>query len=253
MVKLESILRVTPSRDNEGDPILNNLGLINFRLAHWVGAEEVFACVTNSGQAGCQTLRTYGQRKAGSGEPTPEYVYPLGDLEFAQGVTLPITGDSPAYSGALGPFWMSILSPYDLGDYTKGNSGAFGVHMDWNRVWSPGSDGCQGIISISDGNRFINSVRANPPSKLVVDHGFGTVPKAPSVSTKPLPTVEPVQPLWRVYIGSKTKSELIDKVPTDRSGRAIMTAQVLAAVSVAGPCNLIINEKEKAIRFEPKS
>lgn len=54
---------------------------------------------------------------------------------------------------------------------------------------------------------------------------------------------------WKVYLGPQQGSTLVDTVQIDANGRATMTAQVLAALTGH---KLVVNNKARAIRFEPR-
>lgn len=54
---------------------------------------------------------------------------------------------------------------------------------------------------------------------------------------------------WKVYVGPQQGSALVDTVMIDANGRATMTAQVLAALTGH---KLVVNNKARAIRFEPQ-
>lgn len=178
------MLRLTPSILPDGNFHYEN-GLLVFRLALWHQGKEVDSLPVNSGARGIQSranLRVFEDpnSRAGSNEPIPEGEFNVGPPEFAV---------SNSYSGSwgagLGPVW------FDLSPQRKGNRSAFGIHLDENRAFSPGSAGCivtptleglKKIVSWWDRYRF---------SRLVVDHNLGTItgPNPPSNTQQP-----PAQP-----------------------------------------------------------
>lgn len=70
-----------------------------------------------------------------------------------------------------------------------------------------------------------------------------------ATSSPPATDPEPERIGWKVYRGGSRDSVLLDTVQIDANGRATMTAQVLA--SLTGH-ELVINNKARAIRFQPK-
>lgn len=80
--------------------------------------------------------------------------------------------------------------------------------------------------------------------------GIRVNPKLFASTPAPATDPEPARKAWKVFVGGEKLSKLIDTVPIDAaSGRAIMTAQVIAALTGR---ELIINNEEKAIRFAQK-
>lgn len=67
----------------------------------------------------------------------------------------------------------------------------------------------------------------------------------PASATDP----EPERIGWKVFHGGPKDSALLDTVQIDANGRATMTAQILAALT---NCDLVINNKARALRFQPR-
>lgn len=175
---MANYLRLTPSRDAKGNLYLEN-GLIAFRLGLWVNGKEIDSVQVNSGGLGRQdeiNLKTYLSTNslAGSMEPIPEYRYKLGGPEFA--VPNSYTG---SWGAGLGPVWFSII-PSPGG----GNRSEFGIHLDENRSYAPGSAGCVVAPTVSALKKIVDWHSKYSFKELVVDHGLGTVSK-PEVADKP--------------------------------------------------------------------
>lgn len=163
------VMKSTGQRD------ANNLILFHLTLHH-PEVKNAAEVIVNSGASGKQTLRAYDDTKAkeGSLEPIPEGRYFI----------------SPPIYKAAHETW-----PEGIGDRTMpltpidplaGSRGAFEIHADANRRWSPGSAGCPVTMNVDEWGRVAYWVRVLGADTLYVDYGLGKV-KLPS--SKQLPPV----------------------------------------------------------------
>ena len=175
----DATLRLTPGQ------ALNSEGLMLFRLALWVGGQEVDHLTAVSGQPTNQALLTCTARAAGCQAPIGEGVYRLGDADavrrvnWASGRPGDFSGSFPVRGDGLGPIWIGIHPtpeyPCDTTDY--------GIHPDWNESGSPGTLGCTGIQGetgprdLGRLKRLVSWFDHNDIANYVVDHGRGTVPR----------------------------------------------------------------------------
>lgn len=174
-------------------------GLRIFALDLYVNGQVKKQWLVNSGQPDSQTKLTYNDPHSYSGDmrPIPEAVYNIGSLEFAGGKF----DWNDSWGPGLGDFWANIKP---VGGETKRR--AFGFHWDENRRRSPGSAGCVVFATKKDVESFVAMMRKYDPEQLVVDYGFGTVPKAPTVTTAEKPEVY-VHKTWANRNGQKIRVE----------------------------------------------
>jgi hypothetical protein len=167
-----SFLRLTPSLDSSGNLVKEN-GLIQFRLGLWVNNTELDKLTVNSGAAGVQTLRKFTDPNSlpGSLEPIPEGEYRVGPYEFARA-----NDYAASWGPGLGPVW------FDLKPLSQGLRSDFGIHLDANRDYAPGSAGCVVTANLTGLRKIIEWQKAHGFSKLVVDHGLGSVSKPKPVA-----------------------------------------------------------------------
>lgn len=176
-------LRLTPSWTNEKKEalVLNRQGLIVFRCAFWKGGVERAHYPAVSGQHYNQVLLRCDQRVSGCAAPIGEGIYALGDPDAVNGVNWArgVNNWTGSHGPGLGPWWVGIHPtkgyPCDTLDY--------GLHSDFNEETSAGTLGCTGIqgehepgdlIRLQSFNRFWQLYK---PTRYVVDHGLGTVPR----------------------------------------------------------------------------
>lgn len=120
-----------------------------------------------SGAPGRQNFRTRANAQRGRLEPIPEGEYELGPLEWAGGVG----NYDKWWSGALGPVWVTIDPDREIG-----------FHLDGNAAdGAPGTAGCVGFRSMRGLQAFVEWFRDDPPRRLVVDWGLGTIGKQEAV------------------------------------------------------------------------
>jgi lysozyme len=50
------------------------------------------------------------------------------------------------------------------------------IHIDWNRMTSPGTAGCVGLLNVADYKTLVSWMRDTNPKSLFVDWGLGTRP-----------------------------------------------------------------------------
>lgn len=165
---MKPILKLIPTKKREMG------GLIIFRLQLWAGGKLRQTWWVNSGQPGHQKLLTYADPESYSGDqrPIPEAVYRIGNLEFAGGAF----DWADSWGAGLGDFWANIIR-YANGKRKDTKRKNFGFHWDENRRTSPGSLGCIVFATQDDVEDFVEYMRTFDPQELVVDYGFGTVPK----------------------------------------------------------------------------
>lgn len=188
---IDPTIRVTPSWTDASktDLVKDVHGLIAFRFALWVGGKEVDHLATVSGQAYNQMLMTCGQRVSGCGAPMGEGVYALGDPDATRRINWASgrVGDySASFKAGLGPIWTGVHSTKDYPCSTTD----FGIHFDWNAdAGMPGTLGCQGLPcpgqSLAAGQRYVKWQTEYDVAFMVVDYGFGTVPR-PATAGKPI-------------------------------------------------------------------
>lgn len=158
-------LRLTPSRNPDGSLHLVG-GLIQFRLGVWVKGEEVDNFTVLSGAPGLQNLKRFSDSSSlpGSLEPIPEGLYAVGPVEWAFKNDL-----KSSWGAGLGPVW-SDLSPISRG----GRRSAFGIHLDSNNSYAPGSAGCVVFETLSELQRYLEMRKRYPQiDLLVVDYNLG--------------------------------------------------------------------------------
>lgn len=193
---MESLLRLTPSYGDKKKLVTED-GLIQFRLGLWVDGVELDHLTVNSGGSGRQTqsnLKLYGDAASlpGSFEPIPEGYYGLGSYEFQR---------ANDYGGnwgtGLGPVWFQITPK------GSGRRSDFGIHLDSNRSYAPGSAGCVVARNLDDLKTIVEWSKKYNPSKLTVDYGLGSVSK-PQTTAKPTPPSPPVSAIsvtpFKIYV-----------------------------------------------------
>lgn len=163
-------LRLTDTGNREA----NGLRILGLDL--YVDGKIIETWMVNSGAPDAQELMTYNDRRSQPGDyrPIPEDVYLVGQLAFQGGKF----DWADSWGSGIGDFWAPIDRE---GGVT--NRGAFGFHLDENRSYAPGSAGCVVFPSRAEVERFVKAMRKYDPPKLIVDWGFGTVPKAGSEAT----------------------------------------------------------------------
>jgi lysozyme len=142
-----------------------------------------------SGVPGAQAFRLPAASPAGSGEPLPEGYWDLGEpeprprkrsgtpnplVEFASGVTGDFSRDWPKDGDGLGPVWVSMYC------HAWTARRFIGFHVDNNSSFSPGTDGCIGIINDSNLNslkKFYSWFKDSSlaPHLAIVDWELGSV------------------------------------------------------------------------------
>lgn len=151
-----------------------------FRLTAYKSGREVAHVLARSGLAYAQTLRHHADPKAKprSAEPIPEGVYSIGQPETDAG-----SWGKPGLAG----HWMSI-PPHP--DYPLvGGRSAFGIHPDGA---APGSLGCTVTRTVADWRRVRYWREKLGLDTLIVDYGFGKVPK---LDNPPVPAEYPTVPV----------------------------------------------------------
>ena len=176
-------LRLTPSWTDSSKQHLvrDGWGLIVFRLALWVDGKEHDHMPVVSGQAYNQVLLPCTGRMSGCAAPIGEGVYALGDPDATNRINWASgrVGDySASFKAGLGPIWCGIHATKDYPCSTSD----FGIHADWNAdEGAPGTLGCTGLLtpgkSLVRLKQFASWCAEFSPSRYVVDHGLGTVPK----------------------------------------------------------------------------
>ena len=188
-------LRLTPSRTASNDLYLEN-GLIAFRLGLWVSNREIASLHVNSGAPGLQApsnLREFqdSNSRPGSSEPIPEGEYKVGPPEFATPNSY-----SGSWGAGLGPVW------FDLPPKRKGNRSAFGIHLDENRAFAPGSAGCVVTRTLEDLKTIVKWYDQYKFQELIVDLGLGSIQK-PSLPSPPVQPKPPAAPGFKIDINDK--------------------------------------------------
>lgn len=173
----KAFLRLTPGQAQ------NAQGLILFRLALWVGTQELDKVNAVSGQPGRQNLLKAKDRWPGSMQPLGEGVYALGDPDAVNRVNWAsrVGQFSGTFGPGLGPVWIGIHPPE--GNPLGIRSFDFGIHQDDNQSVSPGTSGCVGIqgqkgdADYARLSQVVGWFQTYDVQKLVVDYGLGTVYK----------------------------------------------------------------------------
>lgn len=159
------ILRLTRTRSMS----YNDLEGLKLALVRKGDNKELDSIITVSGQSYAQTFRLAASSKAGSMEPVPEGYYDLGPVEWAHA-----KGDYGSnFSAALGPVWISVNPTRTM---VTGRS-EIGIHLDANKLTSPGTAGCIGISNISDLKKVVSwfdDAKLKPKS-LTVNYNLGSV------------------------------------------------------------------------------
>ncbi len=173
----KAFLRLTPGQAK------NAQGLILFRLALWVGTQEIDKVTAVSGQPGLQELVKAADREPSSGRPIGEGVYLLGDPDAVNRVNWAhrVGEFTGSFGRGLGPVWVGIHAP--AGNPLGIRTHDYGIHQDDNQSSNPGTLGCVGIQGQkgdADYTRLSQVVawfQQYDVQKLVVDYGLGTVYK----------------------------------------------------------------------------
>lgn len=190
---MQNYIRLTPSYDKNGNLYLID-GLIAFRLGLWVEGKEIDKLTVFSGGPSKQnkaSLKIYSDPMSipGSAEPIPEGQYRVDPYEFAV---------ANSYSGSwgegLGPVWFPIIP---LGN---GRRNDFGIHLDANGSYAPGSMGCIVTSNINDLKIIVEWQKRYKFNLLVVDYSLGTVAK-PNKETAPVPPpAKPEMPEFKFVV-----------------------------------------------------
>lgn len=118
-----------------------------------------------SGVAQRQIFRKADDKNSipGSLEPIPQGVYHFGFIEWAAGKD----NYSGSWGQAFGPVWQDLKNGQPM------RRGAFGIHLDANLPWAPGSAGCVVFRTKEELKRYVESFYRNKHiKKLIVDWGL---------------------------------------------------------------------------------
>lgn len=173
----------------------NELGLEKLKLSlHHPDIKEDKFVIVNSGQAGKQNFRAYDDMSA-----KPESMEPI--LEGRYFISNPIyKAPGEDWPEGIGDRTMP-LTPIDV---ILGGRGAFEIHPDANRRWSPGSAGCPATENTDDWDRVAYWVRVLGAKTLYVNWGLKKV-KLP-VAGKPAPVQEKTK---SGFLTVKMKGEVV--------------------------------------------
>lgn len=113
-----------------------------------------------SGQPGAQRFRRADSQDSypGSLEPIPEGVYVLAAPLWANS-----SDHHVFFSPALGPVWVGLNPVQPM------KRGSFGIHLDANRKYAPGSAGCVVLASMKEIHELLTWWDGQAPSHLVVN------------------------------------------------------------------------------------
>lgn len=130
------------------------------------GSKPIGHVLFNSGAPGHQIFTTVPTEQPGQLHPIPEGDYSLGGLEWSS----PDKDWAELFQEILSPFWVTVY-----------RRRAIGIHLDGNRLTSPGSAGCLVPISLTEARRFIYFWETfGPFENLHVCHylGYTKVPRS---------------------------------------------------------------------------
>jgi lysozyme len=124
-----------------------------------------------SGQPRKQIFRKAQHSKAGSGEPLPEGLWRIGDIQWAGGKD---NYDGRTFSNGIGP----VTIPLDFVSPGTTERSAIEIHLDWNRSKGyPGTIGCIGFYEVHHYRKLVSWLRDTDPRDLFVDWGLGSCPR----------------------------------------------------------------------------
>jgi hypothetical protein len=134
-------------------------GLLHLQLK--IGTETFNVA---SGAKNCQVLRKPSDPRstAGNREPIPQGTYTIGDIEWVNGRD----NYEGSFGPGLGPVWVAISARF------SDDRGSFGLHLDDNIDWAPGSAGCIVFPNKNELKRLVECLRKFDPSTLVVNWGL---------------------------------------------------------------------------------
>jgi lysozyme len=123
-----------------------------------------------SGQPSKQNFRKAKESLAGSGEPLPEGLWRIGDIQWANGLD---NYAGRTFSDGLGP----VTIPLDFVSPGTTQRSAIEMHLDWNRSKGyPGTVGCIGFYRVEDYKKLVSWLRDTDPRNLFVDWKLGSCP-----------------------------------------------------------------------------
>ncbi len=182
-MSIEIVFRPTPKRDN--------FGLIEFEATLTNNGKPVDRVILGSGARGRQELIHPSVDFAGSLRPIPEGVYRIGTVEH----------NPHGWGQGLGNWWVDLIPVKPAN-----NRRDFGIHLDSNRVGSPGSAGCPVAATPDRLDRILKWIEAkNRPELFYVDYGKGYLKQIGMEPTRestpaPTPTPAPSQNRWAVAL-----------------------------------------------------
>lgn len=117
-----------------------------------------------SGAKNCQVLRKPNDPRstAGNREPIPQGVYRIGDIEWANGKD----NYNASWGPGLGPVWVALSAQF------SDDRSAFGMHLDENIDWAPGSAGCVVFPDTDTLKLLVSTLRQYDPQILEVNWGL---------------------------------------------------------------------------------
>jgi hypothetical protein len=160
-VKPRLVLTRTGKRDQHGLEIL--------QLQRFNDGVPMGVLTAYSGGPRNQVFRRGVDSRRGSGEPLPEGLWSIGDIDWKAGKD----NYSASWGPGLGAAWVPI--EYQAPGDTERS--AIGFHLDENVISAPGSDGCVVFRTKADLASFIAWLRSDNPRQLYVDWGLGSCPK----------------------------------------------------------------------------
>lgn len=151
----------------------DQFGLIEFEATLTNNGKPVDRVILGSGARGAQELIDPRRDYPGSLRPIPEGVYRIGKVEH----------NPSGWGPGLGNYWVDLIPVKPAN-----RRSAFGIHLDSNRVGSPGSAGCPVAATPDRLDRILKWIEAtNRPGLFYVDYGKGYLKEIGM-----LPPVEPV-------------------------------------------------------------